>query len=193
MVKKKLNDEDRSLWNKVAQTVQPIISSISGRSIGGGQFFEQSADLTPPTAKKPIASMPQSKTKSSPKVRLLPRPAMVSPANLDISGFGGISRSSARSIKSGQAGYTRKIDLHGCGRDEAFIRLKSFIISSIDQDHRNILIITGKGVRGNGVIKAHLQTWLNEAPLSAHIIAYCQAKPKDGGGGAWYVNLRRKK
>ncbi|MCE2517282.1 MAG: Smr/MutS family protein, partial [Alphaproteobacteria bacterium] len=114
------------------------------------------------------------------------------PANLDEKGYGGISRSGARSIKTGQAGYTSRIDLHGCGRDEAHQRLKAFIAASVNNGHRHVLIITGKGMGGKGVIRSHLPIWLDEPPLSSHVIAYCQAQPKDGGAGAWYVNLRRR-
>jgi DNA-nicking Smr family endonuclease len=33
--------------------------------------------------------------------------------------------------------------------------------------------------------------WLNEAPNRARILAFATAQPRDGGGGAFYVLLRR--
>ena len=55
----------------------------------------------------------------------------------------------------------------------------------------NVLIITGKGARGGGVIRREFPEWITSPPLSGLVIAYCQAQPKDGGAGAFYVNLRR--
>lgn len=193
MAKKQLNDDDRNLWDKVTESVQPLLRQ---------RFFAR-PNLNKPSpaplggkAKKAASKKDSRKVAPplSPSARIKPSPSgqKIHPANLDHQGYGGISRSSARSIKSGQTGYSRYIDLHGCHREEAYIRLKSFIQSSVNEGHRNVLVITGKGVAGKGVIRSHLTSWLNEAPLSTHVIAFCQAQPKDGGAGAWYVNLRRK-
>lgn len=186
--KPSLNEDDRSLWDKVTESVTPMMRS---------RFFERVQDkpekklenlgLKAKTAKPSKLVKPQ--PQELPPSRVAPK---TTPANLDQYGYGGISRSSARSIKTGQAGYSRIIDLHGYGRDEAFMRLKNFITTSVNQGHRHVLVITGKGTAGKGVIRSHLPIWLDEEPLSGHVIAYCQAQPKDGGAGAWYVNLRRR-
>ena len=183
MAKKSLDDDDITLWKKVAETVTPIARE----------------DFIIP---EPVVSVSPVKPAVTPKVKPVQsqaaRPQMkkiqssLLPADLDQKGYGGISRAAAKSMKSGQSGYTKKIDLHGSNLADAHQKLKSFVLSAAAEGHRHILVITGKGTANKGVIRTNLPIWLNEAPLSAHVIAYCQAQIKDGGAGAWYVNLRRR-
>jgi DNA-nicking Smr family endonuclease len=60
---------------------------------------------------------------------------------------------------------------------------------------RAVLIITGKGLRGEGtgILRAAVPRWLNEAKLRALILSIAPAAPKDGGGGALYVLLKRQR
>ena len=54
--------------------------------------------------------------------------------------------------------------------------------------------ITGKGGReGTGVIRAQVPRWLNEPRLRPLILAFEYAQPKDGGMGALYILLRRRR
>ena len=69
-------------------------------------------------------------------------------------------------------------------------KLERFVIAAAGEGHRVILVITGKGVQGQGD-PAQSAVWLSSPPLAALVIAYCQAQPKDGGSGAYYVNLRQ--
>ena len=52
-------------------------------------------------------------------------------------------------------------------------------------------MITGKGVRGEGVLRRHVPLWLKQPPLDNVVLAISDATPKDGGTGAIYVMLRR--
>jgi DNA-nicking Smr family endonuclease len=189
MAKKPLNADDHDVWKNLIKSVTPLMRR---------KFFAKPPLAKPHLAKSPSES--RSKNLNAKSVPLQPptlpqkKSAIApSPANLDGKGYGGISRASARLIKSGQMDYSDCLDLHGHGRNAAYLHLKSFIISAVEQGHRHVLVITGKGQSGKGVIKAHFPVWLNEPPLSAYIIAYCQAQRKDGGDGAWYVNLRRRR
>ena len=192
MGKKSLDDDDVSIWKKVTETVNPILRRRFGKA-----EFEATEILEPKTKPSPKKKTAQNATPAEQKPaapeQKLPSPKKnqtLTPANLDQTGFGGISRAGARAIKSGQSGYTRRIDLHGLSREQAQIKLRQFLQSSSQMGHRHVLVITGKGTAGKGVIRTYFPIWLNEPPLSNLVIAYCQAQPKDGGGGAWYVNLR---
>ncbi len=47
---------------------------------------------------------------------------------------------------------------------------------------------------GNGgVLRDAVPRWLNEAPLREHVLAFSHARPDDGGAGALYVLLRRRR
>ena len=182
MAKNRLNESDVRLWKKIADSVDYVLPSSKLVAAKGQPLFQ----------KKPPPPLPKQPHLSSSTSIVKPTPVILQPANLDGKNYGGISGSMARSIKSGQAGYTDSIDLHGTNRIDAYVRLKRFILDAALDGHRHVLVITGKGSANKGVIKSSLPIWLNEPPLAAYVIAFCQAKPKDGGSGAWYVNLRRR-
>lgn len=184
MAKKPLDDEDVSLWGRVAASVKPMLRRRVPLS--------RPVQTTSVEAPKPAKKKASRRNKDEPHIST-PRPAApeLRPADLDTAGFGGISRSSARAIKSGQAGFTSRLDLHGLSRDQAHLRLVRFLNEAAGAGHRHVLIITGKGAMGGGVIRREFPGWITSPPLSGLVIAYCQAQPKDGGAGAFYVNLRR--
>ena len=194
MRKKSLNHDDASIWKKVAETVTPIMRQRFGvGATDDDETISKKAKTAlpkpkPVTLEPSLARKPDLKTPLN-AISARKNPGLI-PADLDTAGYGGISRAGARSIKSGQSGYTSKIDLHGLSREKAQIKLRQFLQRSARDGHRHVLVITGKGAEGKGVIRSYFPVWLNEAPLSDLVIAYCQAQPKDGGSGAWYVNLR---
>lgn len=98
-------------------------------------------------------------------------------------------------LRRGQYDIEAVLDLHGMRFDQAHTAFRQFIKQSVAQDLRCILVITGKGNknRGTGIIREALPNWVNEAQLKTSILAVRQAQPKDGGSGAYYVLLRRRR
>jgi DNA-nicking Smr family endonuclease len=84
------------------------------------------------------------------------------------------------------------IDLHGMTQAEAQTGLRAFIQCAAFSGNRTVLIITGKGRAGQGILRARVPEWLKEPPLSHLVIAISDAQPIDGGTGALYVRLKRK-
>ena len=81
-------------------------------------------------------------------------------------------------------------------QDEAFTAIQDFLAESLQAGRRCVLVITGKGRPGTsaaGVLRAAVPRWLNEAPNRARLLAIAAAQPKDGGAGAMYLLLRRKR
>ena len=88
------------------------------------------------------------------------------------------------------------MDLHGMTQDQAHRALNAFIDASSHAGRRCVLVITGKGGRGDGsvgVLREQVPRWLNQAPLRPLVLAFSYATPKDGGEGALYVLLKRKR
>ena len=46
---------------------------------------------------------------------------------------------------------------------------------------------------GGGIIRREFPTWLNAPENRARVLGFAQAQPSDGGGGAFYVLLKRKR
>ena len=85
-----------------------------------------------------------------------------------------------------------RIDLHGLTQDRAQAALEAFLVRAWDEGWRAVLVITGKGVQGDGVLKRRTPEWL-AAPHLAHIVAgISDAARHHGGEGALYVALKRK-
>ena len=84
------------------------------------------------------------------------------------------------------------IDLHGLKLQEAKLILKNYIFQSFDNNRRNILIITGKGLNKTGVLKKEVPIWLNEREIKKFLISYEDAPKSFGGEGALIIRLKNK-
>ena len=105
----------------------------------------------------------------------------------------GIDRTSARRMQRGQAPIEDRLDLHGLSQEQAQKKVKAFIGSAVQKNFRHVLIITGKGRDGHGILREKVPEWLKDAPLCYHLNAISYAQPKDGGTGALYIRLKRQR
>ncbi|NTV11163.1 MAG: DNA mismatch repair protein MutS, partial [Zoogloea sp.] len=83
-----------------------------------------------------------------------------------------------------------ELDLHGMTRDEARAALARFVATSLQQGLRCIRLIHGKGLGSPGrlpILKHLSRGWLAQRD---DILAFCQARPHDGGDGALLILLR---
>jgi DNA-nicking Smr family endonuclease len=118
----------------------------------------------------------------------LPEPALP-PLALDR--FAGIDRANAERLKRGKHNIDARLDLHGMTQGEAHRVLTSFIRVARADGKRCVLVITGRGRMGGGVLREAVPRWLDEPEFRPHLLAIATAQPQDGGAGALYVMLRR--
>jgi DNA-nicking Smr family endonuclease len=88
------------------------------------------------------------------------------------------------------------LDLHGYNRVEAEKALKVFINTCINQEKRCILIVTGKRnttLGAKSILRELVPSWLDSRMLASLVLAHNYAVKKDGGDGARYVLLRKKR
>jgi len=130
-----------------------------------------------PAERQPPASLPS------------PNPAPAPPLPLDR--FAGIDRANAERLKRGKHKVEAWLDLHGMTQDEAHRALAAFIRGARAAGKRCVLVITGRGNIGRGVLKSAVPRWLEEPEFRPHLLAIATAQPRDGGNGALYVMLRR--
>lgn len=106
-----------------------------------------------------------------------------------------------RRLRKGKLTPESRIDLHGMTLASALPALTLFILRARDSGQRLVLVITGKG-RGGGTDPGPLPTrpgalrhsvphWLHMPPLSSAVAQVLPAHDRHGGGGAYYVWLRR--
>lgn len=99
-------------------------------------------------------------------------------------------RSAARRFKT-HACIEARIDLHGKTQEEAHDALFGFIARAHTAGKRHVVIITGKGTRGEGVLKRAVPRWLELPALRRHVSAIAHASPEKGGDGVLHVFLKK--
>lgn len=174
-------DNDTDLWQKMADTVVRKPSSRAHPIDTAG-----AALLSKKKAKKPTKPISASDKPSAFETKQQKRPA-----DLRIGDRAGIDRSSSKRLSQGRYEIDDQIDLHGMTQAAAHTRLRQFILRAAEYKYRTVLVVTGKGARGQGVLRQQVPIWLKESPLAPLVMAISQASGKDGGGGALYVRLRR--
>lgn len=84
-----------------------------------------------------------------------------------------------------------KIDLHDLTQEEAHDALFGFITRCHAAGKRHVAIITGKGTRGEGVLKRAVPRWLELPQLRRHVGSVAYAPPEKGGEGVLHVLLKK--
>lgn len=199
--------DDLELWRKVADTVTPIKRDRDGQRARQAHRSAISDDKAAGSqgAKKrnPTAENRSPPAPASARDNLSPRPAK--PAH-----SGGLDRRTGQKMTRGNVDIDARLDLHGLTQPDAREELTRFLTRCQQAGHRMVLVITGKGQSrfGNhtlhgrsyftspergGVLRAAVTGWLGEAAFRHLVIGFQPAHPKHGGGGAFYVKLRRQR
>lgn len=191
MKRRRLAPEELDLWKKVTDRTERL---------GDLPRFDPDTQLpapAPPAVKKARAVV---LGKPQPKVRptrhdiapALPDQLRAAPVQMDRKAFAKMSR--------GKLKPEGRIDLHGMTLDRAHPALTRFIMSSHSKGRRLVLVITGKGKDRDdggpiptrlGVLRHQVPQWLAMAPLKSIVLQVTPAHVSHGGGGAYYVYLRR--
>ena len=99
----------------------------------------------------------------------------------------------------------RSIDLHGYTLDEANKTIEDFIKKAFSENIKKLIIVTGKGLHSEnekdpyvskdlGILKYSVPEFIrNNKSLMNMINEITEAKIEDGGGGAFYIFLKRNK
>jgi DNA-nicking Smr family endonuclease len=193
MSRKRLNKDDLSLWQKVTERTEKLDLN---------QLFRAEIDGPAPSAPQIRKSTSVIMGKPNPKPRRsthdlmpsLPDQIRKSPVQMDSKAF--------TKLKRGKLSPEGRIDLHGMTLDRAHPALTRFILNAHKSGKRLVLVITGKGkmrdeggpipVR-HGVLRHQVPQWLSMPPLASAVLQVSQAHISHGGGGAYYVYLRRQR
>ncbi|MDY6942414.1 MAG: Smr/MutS family protein [Pseudomonadota bacterium] len=103
-----------------------------------------------------------------------------------------IRRTALRKLRRGQYVVEDVLDLHGLNRHQARQAVNEFLHEACTARMGCVRIIHGKGLRSpqqRAILKHKLNTWLTHCEA---VLAFCSARPHDGGTGAVYVLLKRR-
>ncbi len=170
MAGRKLTEAEARAWARIAQTVTPI-HPRSGELQDMRALLEAGLDdaTPPPPMPAPLPS----------------RPAPPAPAGQPQ------DRAGEKQVRRGRVALSATLDLHGHTQDSAAERLPLFLQSQQARGARCVLIITGKGRTSEGVLRRNFLHWLSTPAAHSLVSGYAEAHPRHGGGGAFYVFLRR--
>lgn len=97
-------------------------------------------------------------------------------------------------LRAGQYSPEAHLDLHGLNAVQAYHALVGFFRNAWYKGMRTLLVVPGRGrnsMDGIGVLRDKLQDWLTQEPFKRVVLAFCTARPADGGPGSVYVLLRK--
>ncbi len=178
-MRRPVRPEEWRLWSKVAATVRPA----AGRTLPDPPEAEPNSTPAPADAK--TAPEPPARVKGpSPKPCPPPKPASSGPNPIEP----GRKRRIVREQELGPA-----LDLHGLDQDRARQALTLFLHQASAEGWRAVLVITGKGTRGGGVLRQRTPEWLADPSLRGLVAGVSEAHRTHGGAGALYVALKRRK
>ncbi len=112
-------------------------------------------------------------------------------AKVSAKGQTGLDGNTKRKLEKGELAPAAKLDLHGLTEAAAHGTLMTFLAAAHRRGDRLVLVVTGKGEAGRGVLKTMVPRWLDEAPMAKLIAEKRWAHRRHGGDGALYVYLRK--
>jgi DNA-nicking Smr family endonuclease len=100
-------------------------------------------------------------------------------------------RSGEKRVRRGDVEIGAVLDLHGHTQDSAFAALARFLSRAQKRGDRVVIVITGVGRGGEGVLKRMLPGWLAAQNIRPLVAGYAPAHRAHGGAGAFYVFVKR--
>jgi DNA-nicking Smr family endonuclease len=191
MTRKSYEAPDQALWEDVKRSIKPL-GVVKKRKANAIKATHQAGVILPRHVPMQMPTIAQAQR----KLNHTPPPL----AQMD--------RRTAQRLNRGQIEPEARLDLHGEGLETARIKLLHFLSSERHLGSRFVLVITGKGAspyarhtlhgtshfhtpEREGRLRREVPLWLHEESFRLHAVGFQPAHPRHGGGGAFYVRLRK--
>lgn len=170
--------EGEELFAAALKDVKPLKGRMRAKAEAAPPPPQPKKKIEPRAApRKPIAPLPELK----PETRAHP------------------DRATAEKMRRGQMAVEATLDLHGMTLARAEPALNAFLAQAQAQGLRMVLVVTGKGTRvdretggiAEGAIRREFPHWLNAEKNRGRLVAFRSAHVRHGGGGAFYVLLKK--
>lgn len=206
MPRRRLTEDERALWQRVAQTATRLLPAPSPMADTRKAPVPDPQAKAPAAAQRPAIQIPQSFAKHASK-------PIASRIHVDLAKPVGehlaqqpvrMDRGLHKTMMRGKLEPEARIDLHGMTVAQAHGALHGFILSAHARGLRLVLVITGKGRTKSqnhaapmpsraGVLKHEVPQWLRMAPLASAVMELRESHRSHGGTGAYYVYLRKRR
>jgi len=163
-----LTDDEKKLWRRVAANVRARRPAVESDAEPEAPI---EARHTPALSRKPERPVAPASAR-----RDLPSPQ---------------DRGSEKRVRRGKLEIGASLDLHGHNQITGEAALARFLHAAQARGDRTVIVITGVGRAGGGVLKRRLPEWLAAPDLREIVSGFAQAHRTHGGEGAFYVFLRR--
>lgn len=191
MARKSIEIPDLELWDEVKKAIHPL---------GRRKALKSKPRLI--ETSKPIVQ--NRDVEIFPSNFIVPR----AKATLQPPAISAFDRRTAQRLGRGSVEPESRIDLHGENLENARYALLNFISRQRQYGIRLVLVITGKGAsqfarhtlhghthfhtpEREGKLRREVPMWFHDSEFRKHIVGFQPAHPRHGGGGAFYVKLRR--
>ena len=171
---------DLDLWHEVTRQVRPLPGRR--RVSTAAQETSPEAAAAEPAARKILAAGPKRET----AVR-------GTTVELRHGTSEGLDKRQGARLRKGLLPIEGRLDLHGLHLAPAQRALDRFLGEASAQGKRCVLVITGKGRGEGGALRREVPLWLNRPAVRPMVVSFTYAQPKDGGEGALYILLRRRR
>jgi len=185
-----LTEDDRRIWARVSGSVTPPRTRKAARVTPGASLPDEPLKPgtirapRPPGPVKPVVSTKARTPVQTVSIHTLVTMPRAVPEELE--------PRRQRRLSRERDPIEASIDLHGFGRFEAEDQLRAFLMSCQARGLRAVLVVTGQGRRGGGIIRASVHEWLQGHALRGVVSGFAMAHRRHGGDGAIYVTLKRR-
>jgi DNA-nicking Smr family endonuclease len=178
---RRLRDDERELWKGVTRSIAPLRT----KKVLQKELQKESTPTLPATIRAPRKAATKPKS-----VAIAALPAKSAPP------LAPLGRRMKQRLSRGTEEITGRLDLHGRTQAQAHQALLGFLRTAQARGEKNVLVITGKGLRGDGergVLKRQVPMWLKLPEFREFVVGFEQAHVGHGGEGALYVRMRKAK
>ena len=185
-----LTPDDRRIWARVSGSVTPPKTRKAARVTPGGAVpVADPVAIVAPTLKS-APKPPRPTPRASPTPVVAPPAAKAAPRTPGRRPPEELEPRRQRRLSRERDPIEARIDLHGFGRFEAEDQLRAFLGGCQARGMRSVLVITGQGRLGGGVIRASVHEWLQAPALRSVVSGFAVSHRRHGGDGAIYVTLK---
>jgi DNA-nicking Smr family endonuclease len=198
---RRLTEDEREIWDRVARSARRMHRAPDpGPDARKAPVPDPEAAPPRPLPAPRLILPSRTPAPGGPRIALdLARPRDQSLAEAPVQMDAGLHRRMVR----GKLDPETRIDLHGMTRAQAQTVLTGFLLAAHARGVRLVLVITGKGrdrdddtgpmPQRSGALRHDLPHWVQSGPLRGIVLDLRPAHRSHGGGGAFYVYLRRRK